>query len=441
MTGGRRSILVRRTNRCAALAAIGPTVVACVVMTGCDDGDPVSGFSRAANAVPTWNGAPVAPEPPAEPEAVNIHLDVSYPMAGFLPPGPAEASLLRTAAQNTASHLSRVYGGGAVSIRWHAVGHDIDLLFGTPRIERSLFNGRWSRLGLSIERILTDFRTGRSEAAALVTDLVATGDIVGPLAISNALADWLTSDDVRSGAFHAALLGVRADYWGWHPQGCPEALDQPGCVHNERTGAVTRLPDVVQMPFYVLVLGRDVERVEAAIESVRSGLEELRPDAEIKREILTRRSSEGFSTELSCLAGEQFALFENDRGLASCQREATITLSCRFAGGLQLRSATADVEPAVVPGATSVYEIAQDGLKLDIDCAALLESSEPVNVHLRAVDGSLDRAWEVDWSEWSTEIDELGKTLQLDGFVQELRIVPDRYRIELQQPILEFGPQ
>ncbi len=37
----------------------------------------------------------------------------------------------------------------------------------------------------------------------------------------------------------------------------------------------------------------------------------------------------------------------------------------------------------------------------------------------------------VDWrSDWSTETGEVGRTLQLQGFVEAVRINPDRYRLE-----------
>ena len=96
-------------------------------------------------------------------------------------------------------------------VRWDTTSA---ILEGMPRFERSLFDGQWSRLNLSIESILSDFQTGHIEAAALITDLMATGDIIGPLAVSNALSDWLASNDVRSAIFHVGLLAARADYRG-----------------------------------------------------------------------------------------------------------------------------------------------------------------------------------------------------------------------------------
>ena len=445
---GRHLTRVVHTVPCRASPTMGAAILLSVVaMANCGGGTPVRDFSRSASAIPQWDSTPDPPEIRPGPETVDVHLDVSYPMAGFLPPAsrPDEPSVLRTVAQNVASHLSRVYGGGGISLRWHAFGHRFRSLSGTPRIEQDLFDGRWSRITLSIERILEDLEAGRSEAAALVTDLIATDDVTGPLAVSNALAEWLASDAVRSGTFHVALIGAKADYRGWHPAGCPEIPDQPGCVHNERTGTNTRLGAVVQIPVYVLLLGRDVEKVEDVMESVGRGIEELRsdPEIEIKWEILTRRSNGNIDTELSCDAGDQFALFKNDSGLVSCARDDTVTLSCRFTDRIELTAATAAVnlggETAQLPGAAEVREVAGSRLDLDIGCAELRPRSEPASVRLNQVEGRITPEWEVDWRAWSTEIDELGKTLQLEGFVRELRIVPDRYRIELRQPILEFG--
>ena len=368
-------------------------------------------------------------------------------MAGFLLPAsnPHDPSVLRTAAQNVASHLFRLYGGGGVAIRWRAVGHDLRNLPAMPRFERTLFDGRWSRLTLSIESILSDFQSGHIEAAALVTDLMATGDIIGPVAVSNALADWLASDDVRSGTFHVGLLATRVNYRGWHPAGCPERTSELGCIYNERTGAITPLANVVKIPLYVIVLGRDFGKVEDVIESVRRGIEEIGQGLEIKQEILTRKSR-GFDTTILCTAsdkGEQYVLFEDNRGNMECRRDETVALSCSFANGLRLRSASTAFDGNGTPPGLSraaVVRDVDDRLALDIDCAQIREFAGPLKLPLTGV-GEIAHQWEVDWGEWSTEIDELGKTLQLEGFVRELRIVPDSYRIELQQPLLKFIAQ
>ena len=447
--------VARIACRCSISAL---TVVGMILTTACgnagDSEKSVRQFSRPAIATPLWQGAPVPsipPKPRPEPEAIDVHLDISAPMVGFLPPASNahEPSVLRTAAQNVASHLTRLYGGGGVSIRWRAVGHDLRDLPEMPRFERTLFDGQWSRLTLSIESILSDFQTGHIEAAALVTDLMATGDITGPLAVSNALSDWLASDDVRSGTFHVGMLAARVNYRGWQPAGCPERTSELGCVYNERTGAITPLANVVKIPFYVLVLGRDFEKVEDVIESVRRGIEELGQDIEIKHEILTRKSR-GFDSTMSCTArkpgdhgenGTQYVLFENNMGNMNCRRDETVTLSCGLADRFQLTSASTAFdesrETSRLSGAVAVRDVGGQ-LDLDIDCAQL-RNAGPLKLRLKDVVGEITHHWEVAWDEWSTEIDELGKTLQLEGFVQELRITPDSYRIELQQPLLQFS--
>lgn len=442
----------------------GATMFVMVLTAACNGGDgpgsdgskPVKQFSRPATATPLWNGLsapPMPPKPRPKPEAIDVHLDVSAPMAGFLPPAsnPQGPSVLRTAAQNVASHLSRLYGGGNVAIRWRAVGHDLRDLEGMPRFERSLFDGRWSRLNLSIESILSDFQTGHIEAAALITDLMATGDIIGPLAVSNALSDWLASNDVRSATFHVGLLAARADYRGWQPAGCSERTSELGCVYNERTGVITPLDGLVKIPFFVLVLARDYENVQDAIESVRRGIEELGQSLEIKHEILTR-SSRGFADTMVCAASKpgnggntrQYALFADNRGNMECRRGETVALSCSLSNRLGFSSASTTFEgDGTTAGLSSAADVRGLGhrLDLDIDCTQLLELARPVKLDLTDVVGDITHQWEVDWGDWSTEIDELGKTLQLEGFVRELRIVPDSYRIELQKPLLGFAAQ
>ena len=90
-------------------------------------------------------------------------------MAGFLPLAQGEDGLstLHVIAQNVFQHMARVYGATDVDVRWRGVGDDLLDLPPSPLIQRDLFNGRSTRIDLSIENILSDFQSGRAEAAAL----------------------------------------------------------------------------------------------------------------------------------------------------------------------------------------------------------------------------------------------------------------------------------
>ena len=129
-------------------------------------------------------------------------------------------------------------------------------------------------------------------------------------------------------------------------------------------------------------------------------------------------------------------------GSMKCRRAETVALSCSLSNGFRLTSAsTAFDGNGAMAGFSGAADVRDVGgrLDLDIDCAQLREFAGPLELGLTDVVGEITHHWEVAWDEWSTEIDELGKTLQLEGFVQELRITPDSYRIELQQPLLQFS--
>ena len=255
-----------------------------VACRGTDPPPPVDELPRMeATASPEWDEPPLAGllERPEEPSVVEMHLDISYPMAGFLPPPSRQDDLstFHVVTQNVAQHMARVYGrAGGVAVRWRGIGHDLRDLARSPRIRPSLFDGRSTRLDLSIERVLADFLSGRAEAAALVTDLMATGEgtgVTGPLTVANTLGEWLRSADVRTGAFHVGLLGVKADYRGvTHPTECPPGPPL-GCWYDERLPGFRRLDSVARTPFYVLVLGRGAEAVASVLESLQRGVVEL----------------------------------------------------------------------------------------------------------------------------------------------------------------------
>ena len=402
-----------------------------------------------APARPEWD-EPTEPlvERPEEPSVVEMHLDISYPMAGFLPPpSRGDLSTFHIVTQNVAQHMARVYGrAGGVAVQWRGIGHDIRDLPPAPRIQPNLFDGRSTRLDLSIESVLAAFRSGQAEAAAIVTDLMATGEgtgVTGPLTVANALGDWLRSEDVLAGVFHVGLLGVKAEYRGvTHPTECPPGPPL-GCWYDERLPGFRRLDSVARIPFYVLVLGRGETNVTSVLESLKRGIDELDRNVETQSELLTRRSL-SFDTALSCTARQpQFALFVDERQQHRCERDDSVTLSCGFENGFQPNAGRGIWEPTANSGDGQTPEppnVRVDGTQLavDLNCAALRGARPPdADLRLRLdVTGTVDDPT-TDWSDWSTELAALGKTTHLDGFARAVRIEPDRYRVEL-PAILHF---
>ena len=455
------------------------TTAACGGGSSCPDPRTCAGDTRrvedlpplTATAAPAWDEqATGAASPPGDPELVEIHLDISSPMAGYLPPGgDGDLSVFQFVAQNAAQHMARVFGTADAPVRWVGVGHELRNLGARPQIERGVFDGRSTELDLSMERMLGDFRSGRAEAAALVSDLMATGDVTGPLTLFGALGAWLESEDVRTGAFHVGLFGVKADYWGVRVRGCG-ARAPLGCRFDELRRRWVALETVQQIPVYVLVVGRGAARVVSVMESLQATVDELNrgrdAPVETQWELLTSAAL-GHDATVACRAGTrgddgpgpQYALFGNEQQQHCCVRDDTVTLFCDVEGGFQptaaratwvmtsaaKRAPTAPVAatetvdgdvagaataaPAPPPGADARI----DGTRLAFDFACSAVRCGPpagAGLELRLeVAGTLENAGAVDWRDWSTETGEVGRTLQLQGFVDAVRINPDRYRL------------
>ena len=481
-----------RTVRSTLLATcLAITTAACGGGSSCPDPRTCAGDTSrvedlpplTATAVPAWTGpATGAASPPGDPEFVELHLDISSPMAGYLPPdGDGDLSVFQFGAQNAAQHMARVFGGADAPVRWVGVGHELRGLGARPQIERGVFDGRSTQLDQSMERVLGDFRSGRAEAAALVSDLMATGDTTGPLPVFGALGDWLRSPDVRNGAFHVGLFGLMADYWGVRVRGCG-ARAPLGCRFDELRRRWVALETVEQIPVYVLVLGRGAARVASVMASLQATVDELNRSRNIaietQSELLTG-ATRGRDAEVSCRAGSgggdqpgpQYALFGNEEGQYCCVRDDPVTLSCNVEGGFQPTDARATwvvTPPAggtAAPGAESATGAGDDAVTplepgdgqeaaggalpptptppLDIDagidgtrltfafaCSAVRcgPAGAGLELFIEAT-GTITDAGAGDWSDWSTETGEVGKTLQLQGFVDAVRIAPERYRL------------
>ncbi len=441
-----------------------------------------------ATAAPAWAEPETgAASPPGDPEFVELHLDISSPMAGYLPPdGDGDLSVFQFVAQNAAQHMARVFGGADAPVRWVGVGHELRGLGARPLIERGVFDGRSTQLDQSMERVLGDFRSGRAEAAALVSDLMATGDTTGPLPVFGALGEWLRSPDVRSGSFHVGLFGLKADYWGVRVRGC-EARAPLGCRFDELRRRWVALETVQQIPVYVLVLGRGADRVVSVMASLQATVDELNRSRNIaietRSELLTG-ATRGRDAEVFCRVGSgggdepgpQYALFANQEQQYCCVRDDPVTLSCNVEGGFQPtdaratwvvtppaggaaargeESATGAGDAAVTPPEPGDRQEAAGGalpptptLPPDIDaridgtrltfvfaCSAVRCASAGAGLELSIeATGTITDTGAVDWGDWSTETGEIGNTLQLQGFVDAVRIAPDRY--ELQTPAL-----
>ncbi len=283
------------------------------------DAEPVRGLPpltaeakpRDEDANSGWSGSPGEPlvrsSPPGGPEVVDLYLDLSGSMAGFLPQFASNSTSVAFpfTVQNLTNHMAREFGSASAPIQWTGVDQELQDMWGFQayQLERGMFDGQSTQLDLAVERMLANFRSGRAEAAALITDLIATHSAVGPLELLRALRNWLDSHDVQSGVFHIGLFGMKAEYW-------------------VSAGGVQEIQQ--KRPVYVLVLGRGAEKIESVMESLEATVADLnnrrggQDRIESRWELLTRRPS----VTVSCHAhaqgddsnrSNQFALFQNDR--------------------------------------------------------------------------------------------------------------------------------
>ena len=416
-------------------------------------------FTVQAEVYPEWREAPtLEPALPdsaatSEPTSLAIYLDLSRPMAGYLPldasspprEGSGGTNEFRAVAQWVPDHLTRVYS--TASLQWRGVGHDIRNLSEYPRLERALFDATASRLDLAIQEALVDLRSGRSEGAALISDLLGTGELTGALAVSRYLSDWLDSEGVRTSEFHLGLLGVEASYWGGTASACPPRSGL-GCWYSERGRGWRRLDDVAVAPFYVLLVGRDAESLSTILESIEADAASI--GIGTVSELLTaatRPRLAPLTCEASELDGEQrgrqYALLRDEQsGEYSCVRNDAVRLSCDFGGSFLPTDVLIGPYRGGVPEGLAIAPpsgVAQ--VEVDVDCGAL-RSQERLPDLLLDIEGSVVRSQAPPWDEWSIETDDLptfpGKTLQLRYFIEEVRVMPDRYRAEL-PPILRGG--
>ena len=432
--------------RATALVCASILAVASCDGTSPDGSGPLRQFDLETKWTPTWDDAAVKPSDKVgghdtadEPDVLDIYLDISRPMGGFLPMrADSVSNEFRTVAQWVPDHLIRLYGRPAVDLRWRSVGKKIGDLPDSPRLDRGLFDETATRLDLAIKDMLANLRAGRAEGAALITDLVGTGELTGALAVSKYLAGWLESKEVRAGRHHLGLIGVKGSYAGaTHPRACPEK-DGLGCWFSERKQGYQRLDAVATVPFYILLIGTGAGKIT---EIARSIAEDAKKQGiETRWELLTAQAKPK-QTKMTCTAfrqdgGErkdQYALFPNGSGSYECKRSDDVQLDCGFDN-----EALRPQEVRVPPGADDPqrrFSARIDGARIlvTVHCETLKKQELWPDLRLKAEAGLGDATGR--WDDWSTETDEhansLSKTLQLKYFIEKARLRPDQYQADL----------
>lgn len=398
----------------------------------------------------TWTATPIWTEkdpPPARSftgHDLAIYLDVSQPLGGFFPPAARahEPSGLRALSQLVQDHLLGVAGTAGSQIAWVRVAEAVEPFAGPPRLERRLFRGRQSRIDLALAQLTRSVLEGRVEAGALITDLNQSEGVTGPLGTVQAMADWLGSARLRKGELHAAVLGVRAGYWGVRGSGCAVFQGDLGCWFSERRNHYFPLSHPAQVPIYALIFGRGRRTVEEVATRVRSSLETLglKPQWELLSAgaLAAQMAGRCELREAGPDRRPQFALARDQDGRWRCIHGDRVTLSCPLPTELQLtniRVTSSWSGNAVTATAATDADGRVGGQRIDLtlDCAQLRDRPPQGDLVLHA-DGELAPLSAADtggiWKDWTSPSDErevdLSRTPQLGYFLARVRLRPSR---------------
>lgn len=404
------------------------------------DSQPVKDFPFAWTVAPAaWKPPLADPGPlpdPSQGGRLEIYLDTSKPMGGFLPPPELaqESSGFRSLVDEVPNQMVSAAGGTSSAIQWFDVAKELSAPHGQPNpLIQKYFKGNQSKLDAALRPMMTGLDRGEVKMAALVTDLIATEDLIGALGAAQALSDWAQSGRVRTGELAIGLFGARVSYWGISNERCKPAADHLGCWFSEQAQQYRPLTRVAKKPFYILILGRGFDNVDQAGNSLLKAAQNLGLDAHW--ELLSKSSHSWKIAPPKCQARnaedrkqEQFALLRNKEGVFQCQRAEAVELVCPLPNGALAGSLTAWV--SWDKGASA--KIQDNQVVFTIDCAHL-RSSQPTTDLVATLEGPPEGGWAEEWKKWSAETDDreqdLGGTLHLEDFIRKVWLRPDRIRM------------
>ncbi len=328
---------------------------------------------------------------------------------------------------------------------------------------RSFFQRTESPIDEGIQFMIDNLKSGSIKGAALISDLMTTADhICGPMALLPLFKDIKSYFD--EGEIHVAIIGVRTKYWGVQRGQCPLKDGDLGCWFQEcqTPGRYLALTKPVDRPLYVLIMGRSTSeednRKDNPVAMIATGLRETldRLGFDVKSEIITLGAlspqAEGFDWILPPDGPHQPIDCDSNQEGCTCRNERTYTLTGEF----KRRGISIDETPIDMTDGPKIFTqpIIRDGgknLETEIDCRrvrefqrctgedrnycanGILESqSSRMTMKLNYVGSDY---WNY-WDEWSSLREGSHSTIDLAGFIDELR--PIRYEATI-SPILPLA--
>jgi len=381
---------------------------------------------------------------------LRLYLDVSESMAGYLPTADGENTTgFRTVAHLVPDHLLRLYGP-IETVSWIAVDDKLQTFEREPRFQTSEFRGGETYLDLAVADAIDALRNHEVEAAAIVTDLVATREVSGALGLYNAIREWLRSSEVQNAELDFGILGVRIPFRGVANGKC-QALNELGCWYSERARAWQALAAPANRPFYILILGRS--SLEGIVQSPSDSLVHRTGAAllgdieslgfEGRWEMLTY-ATRPRPAELQCTAkdmdgNEQFTLLRNSELDYQCQQDKPVVFSCDL---IQTdREIPVELKPTAVevswPQNYAGASLSDSAIKLHLDCSEIRRKKPEEPLLFTELEAKPSEP-AAGWTDWSTESDEseshLDRTLQLRHFIAGTR--PESFVVDVEEPLL-----
>ena len=382
-------------------------------------------------------------------DSQDFHLfwDRSIPMGGYIHRTERDSQFTLQRIHEVffdAHYLTDDYRGGEITCKGVS---DIILTFDCDsRLSREFFNGGDSRLGKVIEDVTESLLNGNLKSAALVTDLTATtGNVSG----AHTLLPYF--DPLRTyfneGMIHAAVLGIRMDYWGVHAGACRTVRGSLGCWYHEGEKIYKRLRQVVKRPIYVLIMGVNLDQDTSDDNSVSKIAHELQrlvveSGGDVKSEVITLGAL-GHQTDLDWNSldgyrGTPPIELDIERGY-SCNDRKIFDLNAKFSEGAISIDENSIEKFDSLNTFTRLRKDGENGISLRLDCESV---SDQIRQDRQRDEGdkicndrgmvksifslvtakiSYEGSSFTDWSAWSSVSHRADATLFLSNFIQGLR--------------------
>ena len=368
-----------------------------------------------------------APQSAAAPTSgsIEVRLDHSQPMGGYLSASGADASELQ--------RLMTVLDGEFANQMQVASAQFERLRFpGALRVTefnwmRKAFDGTESPLELQMSEIQTGMINGQLSAAVVGSDLVGTGALVGSNALGQQLRTLLATERIRSGQTALVLAGFRLPYFGVAaraPQ-CQRLRGNLGCWLSENGRQWKPLERPAVRPFYLVLLGpKDAMRAVAERLVLAANQRKLEAEWLDLSEIPRERILSGHCA----IPPEQGLRLYNDHNF-ECLRKTIIPLNCTFAMPADGYSYLIKKHSFNWPSLEIArVQLADNKLSIDakLDCAGILNSPPKEDLKLSAIVLPINAKKHFgDWST-STDFDEtdISRTLGLEQFISSATIAP-----------------